>query len=65
VVRDTAAAGDSFDAAFIYAYLRGWPLSDIAAFANAMGAAKVQKLGSGSSVPTAAVRSSRCWTGLG
>jgi ribokinase len=53
-VRDTAAAGDSFDAAFIYAYLSGWGLPDIAAFANAMGAAKVQKLGSGSSVPTAA-----------
>jgi ribokinase len=53
-VRDTAAAGDSFDAAFIYAYLKNWPLKDIAAFANAMGAAKVQKLGSGSSVPTAA-----------
>ncbi|HSV86157.1 MAG TPA: carbohydrate kinase family protein, partial [Levilinea sp.] len=52
--RDTAAAGDSFAAAFIYAYLKGWPLGDIAAFANAMGAAKVQKVGSGSSVPTAA-----------
>jgi ribokinase len=53
-VRDTAAAGDSFDAAFIYAYLKKWPLQDIAAFANAMGAAKVQKVGSGSNVPTAA-----------
>jgi ribokinase len=53
-VRDTAAAGDSFDAAFIYAYLHKWPLTDVAAFANAMGAAKVQKVGSGSSVPTAA-----------
>jgi len=52
-VRDTTAAGDSFAAAFIYAYLRGWPLADVAAFANAMGAAKVQKIGSGSQVPTA------------
>jgi sugar/nucleoside kinase (ribokinase family) len=52
--RDTAAAGDSFAAAFIYAYLKKWPLQDIAAFANAMGAAKVQKVGSGSNVPTAA-----------
>jgi ribokinase len=53
-VRDTAAAGDAFAAAFIYAYLKQWPLKDVAAFANAMGAAKVQKVGSGSSVPTAA-----------
>ena len=52
-VRDTSAAGDSFDAAFIYAYLRGWSLADVAAFANAVGAAKVQKIGSGTQVPTA------------
>jgi sugar/nucleoside kinase (ribokinase family) len=52
-VRDTAAAGDSFNAAFIFACLRGWPLLDLAAFANAMGAAKVQKVGSGTQVPSA------------
>jgi ribokinase len=52
-VRDTAAAGDSFDAALIYAYLHGWRLGEMAAFANAMGAAKVRKVGSGSQVPTA------------
>ena len=51
-VRDTNAAGDSFAAAFIYGYLRGWTLADIAAFANAMGAAKVRKVGSGRQVPT-------------
>lgn len=51
-VRDTNSAGDSFAAAFIYASLRGWRLDQIAAFANAMGAAKVQKLGSGTHVPT-------------
>ena len=51
-VRDTSAAGDSFDAAFVYAYLRGWPLAHMALFANAMGAAKVQKLGTGRQVPT-------------
>jgi len=51
-VRDTNAAGDSFAAAFIYASLNGWRLDQIAAFANAMGAAKVQKLGSGTHVPT-------------
>ena len=53
-VRDTSAAGDSFDAAFIYAYLNGWEMAEVAAFANAMGAAKVQKFGSGRQVPTAA-----------
>ena len=51
-VRDTNAAGDSFAAAFIDAFLRGWPLEQMAAFANAMGAAKVQKRGSGTRVPT-------------
>jgi sugar/nucleoside kinase (ribokinase family) len=50
--RDTTAAGDAFAAAFIYASLRGWPLPQTAAFANAMGAAKVQKVGSGSQVPS-------------
>lgn len=51
-VCDTSAAGDSFDAAFIYAHLHGWPLPHIAAFANAMGAAKVKKFGTGRQVPT-------------
>jgi sugar/nucleoside kinase (ribokinase family) len=52
-VIDTNAAGDSFMAAFVYGYLSGWPLQKIAVFANAMGAAKVQKFGSGRQVPTA------------
>ncbi len=52
-VRDTTAAGDSFDAAFIYGVLRGWPLEQVALFANAVGAAKVQKYGSGRQTPTA------------
>lgn len=47
-----SAAGDSFDAAFIYAYIQQWPLRQIAAFANAMGAAKVRKIGTGRQVPT-------------
>lgn len=50
---DPTGAGDSFAAALIYAYLKKWELADMAAFANAMGAAKVQKLGSGRQVPTA------------
>jgi sugar/nucleoside kinase (ribokinase family) len=52
-VRDTSAAGDSFAAAFIGGYLEGWPLPDVACLANAMGAAKVQKRGSGTQVPYA------------
>lgn len=51
-VVDTNAAGDSFMAAFVYGYLCGWPLAKTASFANAMGAAKVQKFGSGRQVPT-------------
>ena len=53
-VVDTSAAGDSFDAAFIVATLWGWPLADCARLANAVGAAKVQKLGGGRNVPTLA-----------
>lgn len=53
-VMDTSAAGDSFNAAFIAGRLRGWPLADCARLANAVGAAKVQKLGGGRSVPTLA-----------
>jgi sugar/nucleoside kinase (ribokinase family) len=51
-VRDTTGAGDAFAAGYIYAYLHGWSLEQIAAFANAVGAAKVQKIGSGRQVPT-------------
>jgi len=51
-VRDTSAAGDAFNAAFLYGVLHQWTLEQTAAFANAVGAAKVQKLGSGRSVPT-------------
>jgi len=52
-LRDSTAAGDTFDAAFIYAYLHNYSLHDIATFANAVAAAKVQKVGSGRQVPTA------------
>lgn len=51
-VVDTAAAGDSFNAAFIAATVWGWPLAQRAKLANAVGAAKVKKLGSGRNVPT-------------
>ncbi|HEX9922848.1 MAG TPA: carbohydrate kinase family protein [Anaerolineae bacterium] len=51
-VVDTAAAGDSFNAAFIVGTLWGWSLPDCARLANAVGAAKVKKLGGGRNVPT-------------
>ena len=51
-VVDTTAAGDSFAAAFMVAWLQERPLAETLAIANAMGAAKVQKLGSGRQVPT-------------
>ncbi len=53
-VRDTNAAGDAFAAAFIDAWLSHWEPVRILAFANAVGAAKVRKIGSGSQVPTIA-----------
>jgi sugar/nucleoside kinase (ribokinase family) len=49
---DTSAAGDSFAAAFLVGRLRGLTLAEAARLANAMGAAKVQKMGSGRKVPT-------------
>lgn len=52
-LRDSTAAGDTFDAAFIYGYLHGFSLRDSALFANAVAGAKVQKVGSGRQVPTA------------
>lgn len=51
-VRDTTGAGDSFDAAFVYAFLTGYDVREMGTLANAMGAAKVQKLGAGTNVPT-------------
>jgi sugar/nucleoside kinase (ribokinase family) len=51
-VRDTNGAGDVFNAAFLYAYLNGWGLQHVGIFANAVGAAKTRKFGSGRSVPT-------------
>lgn len=52
-VRDTTGAGDAFDAACVYAHLVGYGLKEMGTFANAVGAAKVQKLGAGVNVPTA------------
>ena len=53
-VVDTSAAGDSFNAGFLVELRRGWTVTACARLANAVGAAKVQKLGGGRSVPTRA-----------
>jgi sugar/nucleoside kinase (ribokinase family) len=51
-VRDATGAGDSVAGAVIYGVLRGLPLTALGKLANAAGAAKVEKLGTGHSVPT-------------
>ncbi|MBS1251120.1 MAG: Ribokinase [Anaerolineales bacterium] len=50
-VRDTAGAGDAFDAACVYGYLRGFSLEQIGALANAAGSASVARLGTGTRLP--------------
>lgn len=50
-VLDTTAAGDTFLSAIIYGYLSDFDVRTMAYFANAVGAAKVKKIGSGSQVP--------------
>jgi sugar/nucleoside kinase (ribokinase family) len=52
--RDVIGAGDCFNAAFMYGILKGLSPSDAALLANAAGAAKIQKLGTGRSMPTRA-----------
>ncbi len=49
--RDATGAGDTFNASFVYAYLKGWELKKCATFANAAGAIKVTKVGGVSSAP--------------
>jgi len=49
---DATGAGDTFNASFVYAYLKGWELKKCAIFANAAGALKVTKVGGVSSAPT-------------
>lgn len=52
--RDTTGAGDSLAGAVIYGYLKGLSLAALGTLANATGAAKVQKLGTGHNMPTRA-----------
>jgi sugar/nucleoside kinase (ribokinase family) len=49
---DATGAGDSVAGAVIYAWLRGLDLTSLVRLANAAGAAKVQKRGTGRNVPT-------------
>ncbi len=50
-VQDKTGAGDSFAGATIYGYLGGLTLSELGILANATGAAKVQKRGTGHNMP--------------
>jgi len=50
-VRNTAGAGDAFSAACVYGYLQAFSLDQIGLFANAVGAASVAKLGTGTCLP--------------
>lgn len=49
---DTTGAGDSFMGAFMHGWLSGWGLETASILANAAGAVKVSKPGSGRQVPT-------------
>lgn len=50
--RDATGAGDSVAGAMIYGILNQLPLERLAVLANATGAAKVKKLGTGHNMPT-------------
>lgn len=49
---DATGAGDGFAGAVIYGHLRGLDLVSLGELANATGAAKVEKLGTGHNMPT-------------
>lgn len=49
---DTTGAGDSFMGAFMHGWLSGWDIKTVATLANAAGAVKTAKPGSGRQVPT-------------
>ncbi|MCP8308507.1 MAG: carbohydrate kinase family protein [archaeon] len=51
-VIDTTGAGDSFNAAYIYGYLKKLPINHIGIIANAVGAIKVTRLGGGTQAPS-------------
>jgi len=41
---ETTGAGDVFNAAFIYGFLKGWELRNVAVFANAVGAMRISSI---------------------
>ncbi|MCP8304206.1 MAG: carbohydrate kinase family protein [archaeon] len=51
-VIDTTGAGDSFNAAYVYGYLRQLPINYIGILANAVGGMMVTKLGGGTQAPS-------------
>jgi len=51
-VRDTTGAGDSFNAGFLHAWLRGRPVRDSLSFAAACGALSTRGLGGTATQPT-------------
>ncbi|MEM3538404.1 MAG: carbohydrate kinase family protein, partial [Nitrososphaerales archaeon] len=51
-VVDTTGAGDIFNAAYIYGYLKQLPINHIGIIANAAGAIKVTRLGGGTQAPS-------------
>jgi sugar/nucleoside kinase (ribokinase family) len=51
-VVDTTGAGDAFGAAFIYGWLRKWPLEQTLRFANGAGAMAVARPGASEGAPT-------------
>jgi sugar/nucleoside kinase (ribokinase family) len=48
----TTGAGDAFDAAFIYGWLRKWPVEETLRFANGAGAMAVARPGASEGAPT-------------
>jgi ribokinase len=51
-VIDQTGAGDSVTGAIIYGWMKGVKISDLGVLANATGAVKVQKRGTGRNLPT-------------
>ena len=50
-MRNAAAAGDAFAAGCVFGFLSGYNLKQIGQLANAIGAASVSKLGTGTRLP--------------
>lgn len=48
---DTTGAGDSFNAGFVYGFLRGLPMEDCLKCGNGCGALSVTKLGGNTGFP--------------